>query len=217
MIVDARTPNGNHARFVCREDTSDAELVRVVVGADEYRLAGRHFAGWALDVGAHIGSVAVPLLIDNPDLRVVAVEPIFENRLSLSRNASLNGVDERLHIDSRAASYPYSDPVEVAYDYDEPHRYVGNLRGGEGASQSVTADAACLLDLCKAYGIAEVELLKIDCEGCEWGFLRDPAATRVREIVGEYHGDPAQLEPLLCTTHDLVVDPEHFFFRATRR
>ena len=61
-------------------------------------------------------------------------------------------------------------------------------------------------------------MLKIDCEGCEWAFLADPAIGKVEIIVGEIHppGTQLQLVKLLTKTHYVEFIGEHGF-RAVLR
>jgi len=49
--------------------------------------------------------------------------------------------------------------------------------------------------------------LKIDCEGCEWDVLADPAIARVERIVGEGHPADwlARVHKALDATHDVEV------------
>jgi FkbM family methyltransferase len=215
--VEVETPGGNVAYFACRDDTSDRELVNAVVGRDEYRIGGRNLAGWAIDVGAHIGSVSIALALDYPGLLVVAVEPVPANRGLLRHNIAMNGLRRRVFVDERAAAAPDDDSASVSWGYDSgPHRFVGNLYPDRGASR-VDAEAASLSRLIADYGMGEAAFLKIDCEGCEWGFLSDPELGRVAQIAGEYHGDDGRLSGLLGPTHDFHVDRSSYLFQAVRR
>jgi len=62
-----------------------------------------------------------------------------------------------------------------------------------------------LSSLMKAYKIDRVRFLKIDCEGCEWDFLRSPDIDKVYEIIGEYHFGAGLegIKDILGPTHDI--------------
>ena len=97
------TPGGHPVKMTYRRDTTDWNTVsaclRNPMGAtwdsgDEYHLP-RGLAGWALDLGAHIGAVTIGLLMDNPDLRVLAIEAVPENAELIKANLALNGLTDR--------------------------------------------------------------------------------------------------------------------------
>src|SRR5947208_16888203 len=86
------TPHGRGTSRVTRPGTSDWNTVSACNGSnDEYHLP-EGLQGWALDVGAHIGALTVPLLVDNPGLRAVAIEALPENVELLRMNLERNGV-----------------------------------------------------------------------------------------------------------------------------
>jgi hypothetical protein len=102
-----QTPGGNVATMTYRADTSDWNTVSACLrnpygGGDEYHLPSG-LAGWGLDVGAHIGSVAVGLLLDNPDMTVVAIEAVPDNVELIRRNLVQNDVAERCVVLAGAA------------------------------------------------------------------------------------------------------------------
>jgi len=239
------TPGGVSVSFDVREGTNDGDMM---VGLnswngqviDEYRMRGRVLDGWAMDVGAHIGGVAIPLALDHPDLRIVAVEGVAENVAMIETNAIRNGVRDRIEIVHAFAAAPgtatgvchygYRSEPHTSPDYVFAHRYVGNTWGmaGEAGDPEFddTIDAVSLDDLLMRFRIADLALLKIDCEGCEWAFLDTKATGKVQTIVGEYHGRPKgadyPVERLreLLPTHDVTPwsdEPVNGLFEAVRR
>lgn len=207
MIWKGDTPKGNEFKMECREGTSDENICRLIASLDEYGLGVHTFKGVALDIGAHIGTVTVPLLIDNPDLIVLACEPVFENVMMLRRNISLNGVDKRVTVLPIAVGPDGILPI--SHGYKGRHRHIGNL--GEGDSEH-TDDIVSMSLTAIQRGIGKpLALMKLDCEGCEWDALADPAISQVEMIVGEFHATGrakgmTRVQDLLGDTHRVFFD-----------
>ena len=203
-----RTPRGAPVTFTVRTDCSDGPLAYGTMsgplgrGTDEYDLAARHLSGWAIDVGAHIGCVAIPLAIDNPDLRVLAVECLPPNVEMLRRNIEDNGLGDRVVAVEAAAGgpdevsrtcwYGFGDHPDVDPGYLPAQRYIGNTwyeeaKAGRVSSLQVEMPVLGLEAMLDRWGIADVAFLKIDAEGAEWAFLDTPAVARIETMMGEFH------------------------------
>lgn len=211
------TPRGRPVTFTIRADTSDWNTVNAVMGTnDEYQLAAHRLSGTAFDVGAHIGAVTIALLADNPDLRVVAVEPVPGNVELLRQNVERNGFADRAEIIQGAVGDGSTVSVWHGYrgnENAEHHAFIGNSslaydHGGEtehDETQYVSLRLADFIDRLDAeqYGpytdgggqlekhpehpTIYLDWLKIDTEGAEWAFLASPERWRLRYIVGEWH------------------------------
>lgn len=219
------TPRGRAVTVECREGTTDWNTANACITADEYGLADRLWAGVALDVGAHIGGATLALLADNPDLFVVAIEALPDNVALLRANVAANGFEGRCRIYEGAADSG-NEPVTVAYgtmdgEFEAAHRYIGGAVWQGPAGLKVTVPPVSLTAVVADVG--PLCLVKIDCEGCEWSFLADPAVASVEELRGEYHPragrGPAQVRELLEPTHVVTLDDAEPFglFRAVRR
>lgn len=185
------SPKGNRVSVWIREDTSDLSVLLSTfawspdgVAEDEYRLRDLDLHGWALDVGAHIGSVTLALLADHPDLRVIAVEPLPANVAMIERNVALNGWADRVSIRRAAVG---ADAVDWDYpgepgSFERTNRYIGHLQQLTPTALSVTPVERLDLSILPPLAFA-----KWDCEGCEWSGLAD---ARAAVVVGEWHGDP---------------------------
>jgi len=214
-LHEVETPHGNPARFKTRSGTSDL----ATVGAsnrlwgnlvDEYHIPSG-LTGWALDVGAHIGSVTVPLLLDNPELRVVAVEAVPPNVDLLLDNLALNGVEGRCYVMS-AVAWDKGRYLDVEYGYTgsevaETHAYIGSVTPwmdapGDKVSASVSVlTLKAAIDLTEGQGFVWV---KTDCEGCEHRFFKGPLLAKIGIIEGEWHerdGSPESFAKQLSKTH----------------
>lgn len=191
----------------CRDGTSDENICRLVSNKDEYGLGGFDFRGAAIDVGAHIGTVTVPLLLDNPELQVFAVEPVFENVMMLRRNLALNRVDDRATVMPVAAGI--DGTVPISHGYKGRHRHIGNI--GEGEPEHTDQIASMSFSTIRAgIGAEMVALLKLDCEGCEWDVLDDPDIWRAEMIVGEFHY--RRKPDGACRVEDLLADSHRVTF-----
>lgn len=241
-IIERTTPGGNTARLHQRDGTNDGAVAQAILGDDEYRLRSAYpIAGWVLDIGAHIGSVAIAIALDCPDARVVAVEALPQNADEVAGNVELNGLAGRVLVESAGATDDATRTVDVTYNYrrvgvgrtgeqvDPGYlsqcRYVGNIFQEDGAHEqdadTVTVPGLSLSAILSRHGIDRVALMKIDCEGCEWSFLNVPQVAAVRTIVGEAHHVRedmirADLDAVLGATHRVTFHDE-YHFTAERR
>ena len=191
-----RTPRGREALLVIRDNTSDWNTVSSVMTHDEYELRPLTLDGLAIDVGAHIGAVSIALALDNPDLRVVAVEAIEENADLVRRNVALNGLGDRVTVLHRAAAAPGVETADVFWraqgnETVEHHAFIGNstlvYEHGDTGHETATVACVSLTAVMAREDARSASFLKIDCEGCEWSFLQDPAVARIARIHGEWH------------------------------
>lgn len=220
--IVVETPGGHPATFHVRQTTNDGALVAGILSEDEYSLRGETFTGWAIDVGAHIGIVSVALGLDNPDLRIVAVEAIPENADMVRRNVKANGLGDRVFVESAGAAKPGATSVSITFDYvsagidegivDEGYvnqsRYIGNIFQFPEGQQVATTEQVPALSLdaiLDKYDIAEVALVKIDCEGCEYAFLDTKAVALVDRIIGEFHSQSERIVKMLKRTHTVSI------------
>lgn len=189
MNVTVTTPRGRPATLAAREGTSDLAVIGSTFGGvagsplvDEYRLAETHVVGRFVDVGAHVGSVAIAVLLDNPEATALCVEPIPENIAALTANLAANGLLDRARILAGAVG---TDTIHYGFTGSEiaaTNRYIGNLRGGHRDTTRIRVPEVRLSDLLPAAA------MKLDCEGGEWALLADPRIVEVPVVFGEYHG-----------------------------
>lgn len=215
--IGVHSPRGNYAVLQYRSDTSDLSTIGSTFWLwgklhDEYGLRDVVTDGLLIDVGAHIGSVAIAFLLDNPKARAIAVEPLPENVEMIERNADSAGVRDRLTVMADAIGAKV-----IHYGFDD-HRYIGNI-GGSTANTGITVETVTLAELVATYGVPDV--IKVDCEGCEWPLFRERAIRDVPRIVGEFHSRGAEaLVKALGKTHvvTILTDGGGFgTFRAVKR
>lgn len=224
------TPRGVPVTMAVRTDTNDWNTTHSCLNSDEYHLKGRRFEGLAFDIGGYTGGVSIALAVDNPDLRVVAVEPVPENADLIERNAARNGVQDRVGVFRGAIGPRGTTQSEIRFRYVgneslEHHAFVGNTSlaypdAGEVQHDTLTVETLGLAALLDRFG--EPSFMKIDCEGGEWPFFAGATYAQLRKlplIVGEVHPigqhEVSDIERLLGRSHHVTT--EGWLFEAKRR
>lgn len=188
MLEQFTTPAGAPVELEIRPETNDHNTAYSALNENEYDLP-HGLSGVTWDIGAHIGSVSIALALDNPDLRVIAVEPVPSNANILLRNCLSNGVGDRVTLISGAVGRAGAK-VRVDWNYRgneaaEHHRYIGNSTLGIGTEhETLVYDATSVRDLLEH---GRPSFVKIDTEGAEWSFLDSAFAAALPLIVGEWH------------------------------
>lgn len=215
------SPKGKAVTVAHREGTTDLSTIGATFNlwgrtADEYGLVNHEpMTGWAIDVGAHVGSVAIALAVDNPDLQVLAVEALAQNCDVLRASLRVNDITNVTVVEAAASdvkrkhvaiAYGWTEADQLPKDYVEHMRFIGGMI--DDPSGTVAYPPGASLDsLMTEYGIKRVRFMKIDCEGCEWKFLTSKRIRDVDEIVGEWHfaGREEGIHALLDATHEVVM------------
>lgn len=210
------TPNEHAVTLEVRPDTNDAAMAAAILNTDEYRLTGLSLEGWALDIGSHIGTVALALAVDNPNLKVIAIEPVPENCEVIRASIALNHLEDRVYVEEASCGAPGQKTLPCRYDFtdadwhDKPgihdSRWVGNVwrEDSHPVATLIDSPVITLAGLANKYA-ATFRFCKIDCEGCEVHVFANGAGL-VQEIIGEFHDNLLpQLTELLEPTHNIEV------------
>ncbi len=208
-LAEVRLP-GFAGTFRLRTGTSDAHFLRVLLERPlppEYELPAEIVPRTILDIGANIGGVTAALARRYPAAQIFAFEPLPENYALLLHNCGQF---------PRVRALPYGLGARTApltyVRSDNPRNFGG---GGFHAATPPAAPGAMDLpvlavgDALVRFGIAAVDVIKIDAEGAEHDILTSlpPRVLRgVRAIVGKLHGQPqdAALLAFLGARFELV-------------
>ena len=221
------TPRGAPAVMQARDDTSDLSVIGStfagVAGSglvDEYHLADLHVSGRFVDVGAHIGTVTVAVLLDNPEATAICVEPIPENVAVLVSNLAANGLSDRATVIVGAVGTDHVYYQWQGTEHLETNRFIANsaglVFGEEWPHVELKVREVKLAELLPC------DAMKLDCEGGEWALFRQRGIGKVPYIFGEFHGNPGPdgVTAALGKTHEVTfgqVDSMAGAFRAVLR
>lgn len=178
---------GTRLRIVDEPGSIAAGVVATELAMDGYGLGRITFepGDVVVDVGAHVGMVAIWLAVRNPHITVVAIEPEPLNLAHLRTNVAAHGADNVVVV-----------PLALTRDRRTVRIARPPLNSG---------GAGCYHDRADGYPTAEVRsttldaifdeyvpgrcrLLKVDCEGAEHEIL--PASRALRRVdwfAGEFH------------------------------
>lgn len=229
----ATTPAGNVFRLVTRPEVNDEALVNGILGTDEYQLREvRDLTGWALDIGAHVGTVALALAADHPGLSIVAVEPVPDNAALLRRSVEDTDLGSRVHVveaslgpvgrATQPCRFGYVEVDAVDESFVTQNAMIGNIwrLAKHADAETIDSPVVTLEGLRERFGVDRWAFVKIDCEGCEWEGLRE-GVDRIDLMVGEWHdAAPERIARQLAATHDVTVITDYGgsgIFRAVHR
>jgi FkbM family methyltransferase len=178
---------------------ADMVIVRDVDWQDAYRIAElRLRPRTVLDIGAHIGCFAARARRRWPAAEVACVEANPANIDALHRNVAAFA-----RVFSTAATYE-PGPVQLASTVfpDTENTGGSHVLGDASSAPSseqpiISVPAMNLEQILAACGWESIDLLKLDCEGCEYSLLEHALVDRIGMIVGEYH-DRARFDDLIA-------------------
>ena len=149
--------------------------------------------GTVVDIGAHIGLFSLFASRTIQAKRILSVEPDPSNFELLSKNLTLNHVENATLVMGAIAGESGKRWIHTSQSNTGGHSFYSR----SGSSRLV--EARSLSELFRSSGISECSLLKMDCEGAEMEILEntpDELLSKVSAISLEYHLDAYPQERL---------------------
>lgn len=191
----------DHLEFICRFLGKWSDVIPLSEVYVDKIYAGDFRGKVVLDVGMANGDSSV-FFARSGAARVIGVEPIAESYSLAVENVRKNGVEATvvplqgavlsgrgsavLHVPSeapnRSSAAPSRDQNPMNFD------------------RTVSVPTYDVQDLLKAGGVDRIDFVKMDCEGCEYAFLRslaDEDFSHIGRFVLEYHDGPKDLLTIL--------------------
>lgn len=165
--------------------------------------------GIVIDIGAGEGYYTLKIKANNPDCKIIAVEP---NQLSfelLEKNIVGNNLKNITCVNKAIySSLGYIDlkivkeiPAITGIQIDKPWLNKNRIN-------TISVEAMTLTKLFSDFDLSEVDLLKIDTEGSEVEILRDSkdVLMSIKKIVVEYHSSQLRQEVIsILTKYDFLL------------
>ena len=176
-----------------------------VFGRDCYRLATADLppAPAVVDIGANIGGFALAVLAVRPQAQIAAYEPSPAALAALRTNIAANDAQPRVTVHAGAVTGP-PKPGTVWLNEQVGDLCTSSVLGkGDavaGSAHRVEVPALPLSAILSSYP-NEIDLLKMDVEGAEYGIVEATPVellAKVRRMVVEYHAVPG------CDVRDLA-------------
>jgi FkbM family methyltransferase len=158
-----------------------------------------------IDVGAHIGAFSLFIASKFNNVKVLAFEPDPDNFALLTANIKLNGLENnifpyRLAFSNKSGKkikiniHPYNTGMSSA-----TQSYKGLVKGQKSYFEALTVS---LDDIFVKHNITNCDLLKMDCEGCEYVVIlntKEGTLKKIKNLSLEYHkcGDIKQIKKRL--------------------
>jgi FkbM family methyltransferase len=181
--------------FKMRRDVWDSAILMETWWLKEYHRHLKHLGRnpVVVDIGAHMGDFSLFIASKIPGSKVFALEPNPQNFDLLAENIELNSLGKRV-IPIRLAVAPQSGKKIRIFCH--PDNLGMHAQGayfkhfGVEAESFFDAETISLEDVLRKNRIKKCDLLKIDCEGCEYPIFEsvsDVVLAAIKNISLEYH------------------------------
>jgi FkbM family methyltransferase len=215
-------------KFVTRTETgydvtvTDEIVIREIFEENVYQVFDGHFAenaGVAVDIGANIGAFSIYAAALGAKT-VYAFEPDVLNFEVLRANISANRLGSVIHAHNLAIAGTEGTAELVQ---GQGASFLRDVRRLTPAAQAmadkapvVQVQAVTLEQAFEANGIEECDVLKIDCEGSEYGLIAAAPVeilSRVKYLTMEFHSaseeDFGRMIARLSLTHNIHIFGRH--------
>ncbi len=188
------------ADFVFDDVSSTSVTVDTVlreIGAGDYRLDELKFENGdvIVDVGANVGVISIILAKMNPGVKIYAFEPVPRTYAALMRNIAANKVTNITAVNKALTADGKTITINAEFDVNPGGASsFGRQQAGAGKEKvsHLLVESTTLDEVFRSNGIEQCRLLKIDCEGCEYGVLMNTSVLgKIENIKGEFHDYPS--------------------------
>ena len=141
-----------------------------------------------LDIGAGIGEYTVYAAAMRPDSQVFSFEPYPQSFVLMQENLRLNKLPNARAFENAIGAA--SGKLVLDLTGGEPLQFQSSMTQTAPVEKGLAVNALSLADAFAMLAMDSCDLLKLDCEGAEYGILFNtpaPVLGLVKRIVMEYH------------------------------
>lgn len=185
-------------------DKSIGTSLREIFVEDVYRLRGSDLHGQTvIDVGANIGDSS--LAFAQHGAMVHAFEPLPYLRVFLERNIANNRMQDKIIPHAVGLSNRDEElrvQISIASTSTSTATAVPSAKGGRHPENGYLQDLKLVhaVPYFKSHGITRADVLKLDCEGCEYALFENSELLdylKPQRIIMEYHRGGHELNSFL--------------------
>ncbi|MFI1488737.1 FkbM family methyltransferase [Streptomyces sp. NPDC020747] len=205
------TSNNTSMQVAFRRNQSDIYILREVFLEGIYDFPySEHVpkVRTIVDLGANIGLAALSLAAQHPNARVLCVEPVDENVRMLEINRALNGFD--IEVTKAAVDAVSGEVTLFPNEWWSSSTITPNVasarEGNPGRMEQPLAlkpqpvKAITIDELSMAYGVDQIDVLKMDIEGAEANIMAGSLdwLDRVGVLIMEIHRRYVEADPIIA-------------------
>lgn len=195
IIVKRGLPMRQGEVWLDIEDDPTGPVAKIVMREidREYGLTSLELPDGAVivDVGAHVGCVSLYCAKRWPTATIIAIEPEKANYERLCRNIQANQVNNVIALNTAVSKDGRMMRLDGRGDLNSGgwSAFLAET-GKDPRMQREEIASRTLCSIMRQYGLAHIDLLKIDAEGAEYEILGAGADTplhKIKRLVGEFH------------------------------
>lgn len=177
------------------DDKSGEDCIIEIVNIDAYKLYKyKNLTGYILDIGGNHGVVSIILALQNPQAKIITLEPISSLCNIIRHNLETNNI-KNVTLVNKALGDGNDTKITIGNSCSGASSTIvtndslfGSIQKGV---KNIIEDIKTITfdSLLNEYNINTIELLKIDCEGGEF-YLYDSNKIKeniINHLVGEFH------------------------------
>lgn len=184
--------NRDNVKLKCRlKEGYDLGHVLEIFEAETYLQSFQNST--VIDIGASTADSSIYFAIKGAR-EVYGIEPMKESFDLAVYNVKINNLESKIHLINAALSNT-TGKIELTISTKNPNANSINptetvKKGGINFDSKRVVDSVSLKDIISRYSLSKIDLLKIDCEGCEYSVLQcveEETLAKINNIILEFH------------------------------